>query len=113
MENILIEIESNDLKKNKTMIFDYPKNKDNLKIIVICYKKSIRAWVNICPHDGRPLVNDVGFLWEKKKKQLQCLNHFALFDPLSGECKFGPCLGANLAGLNVKEIKDKILVYKN
>ena len=47
------------------------------------------------------------------KKQLQCLNHFALFDPLSGECKFGPCLGANLAGLNIKETKDKILVYKN
>ena len=35
MENILIEIESNVLKKNKTMIFGYPKNKDNSKSVLV------------------------------------------------------------------------------
>ena len=72
--------------------------------MLLVIKRELGAWINICPHDGRPLVKDVDFLWERRK-QLQCLNHFALFDPLSGECKFGPCLGANLAGLNIKETK--------
>jgi nitrite reductase/ring-hydroxylating ferredoxin subunit len=63
---------------------------------------TIRAWVNLCPHRAQPLdlgderlFNSLG--------EIECHAHGARFDPSSGNCTGGPCPGASLQAVPIRE----------
>lgn len=59
----------------------------------------LRAYINRCPHNRHPLnLSDHDFL-VPGKKLLRCSSHGALFEPESGLCVSGPCVGQRLASL--------------
>jgi nitrite reductase/ring-hydroxylating ferredoxin subunit len=68
---------------------------------------SIRAWVNLCPHraqavdlgDGR-LFNSLG--------EIECHAHGARFDSATGACTGGPCPGASLQPVPIREQDDAV-----
>lgn len=61
-----------------------------------------RAFVNRCPHAGRPLDREPGRFWSDDGLHLVCGAHGAIFDPASGICVEGPCPGARLEPLRVE-----------
>jgi len=61
------------------------------------------AWVNRCPHAGHPLNLDLDAFYTADKRHLICMSHGALFEPDSGECVAGPCIGQLLTALNCEE----------
>ncbi len=58
---------------------------------VVCFEGKLRAWRNNCPHAGSPLDWIPGQFFSDDGKQLICHTHGASFDPLSGDCRSGPC----------------------
>jgi len=70
----------------------------------------LRAWVNSCPHAGHPLDLSPHRFLTPDRQFIQCSSHGALFDPASGSCVGGPCLGRKLRPLVVTLQGDDILL---
>ena len=54
---------------------------------------AVRAWLNICPHQGRRLDWAPGRFLKSKEGLLVCAVHGASFELQRGECVAGPCRG--------------------
>jgi nitrite reductase/ring-hydroxylating ferredoxin subunit len=63
---------------------------------------SLRAYANECPHRGQPVDVGDGKLFQADGS-IECQAHGAFFDPASGACVRGPCVGAALRALEVSE----------
>jgi nitrite reductase/ring-hydroxylating ferredoxin subunit len=55
-----------------------------------------RIWRNACPHTGAPLNWLPDVFLSLDGKHIQCSLHGALFEPDTGRCIYGPCLGRHL-----------------
>lgn len=68
---------------------------------LIYFKEHCYAYENSCPHTG------VSLNWQEEQffsfdgLFLQCSLHGALFEPESGSCIRGPCVGKNLNKINI------------
>lgn len=73
--------------------------------------ESLYAYHNVCPHAGNFLNwNEHTFLTQDKSRII-CAAHGALFDPASGVCVGGPCLGRALDALPVTIEAGMVVVY--
>ena len=64
---------------------------------------SARAFVNRCPHAGTELDWQEGQFFDETGLYLICSTHGALFEPGTGFCVAGPCRGASLEPLAIRE----------
>lgn len=68
---------------------------------LVNFKQHCYAYENSCPHTGANLN------WQKEQffsfdgRFLQCSLHGALFEPDSGVCVHGPCLGERLKSIHI------------
>lgn len=70
-----------------------------------------RAYVNRCPHLGTELDWQPGEFFAEGGSYLVCSTHGALFLPHDGHCIAGPCRGASLEALVVRERNGRIFLY--
>lgn len=70
--------------------------------------ESVYAYVNICPHAGRPLHWGPDRFLTRDGSQIMCAGHGALFEICSGLCVAGACVGSGLETLSV-EIRDGVI----
>ena len=63
---------------------------------------SVRAWVNLCPHRAQPLDLGDGRMFNSLG-EIECHAHGARFDPETGVCIGGPCPGASLQRVAMRE----------
>ena len=61
------------------------------------------AFVNRCPHLGTELDWQPGEFFDVAGLYLVCSTHGALFEPKTGLCVAGPCRGASLEPLDIRE----------
>lgn len=67
-------------------------------LVVMRFGPSVHAYLNVCPHAGRPLNWAPGrFLIGHG--QLVCAAHGAAFRPEDGYCIGGPCRGESLRAI--------------
>lgn len=78
-------------------------------VFVVRFAGEVRAYRNSCPHTGISLNWLPDQFFDAECRLLQCSMHGALFQPLTGECVHGPCVGDRLERLPV-EIREG-LVY--
>ncbi len=64
---------------------------------------AVRAYVNRCPHSGTELDWQPGEFFEETGLYLICSTHGALFEPGNGFCVAGPCRGASLEPVAIRE----------
>lgn len=69
-----------------------------------------RVWINLCPHQARPLNFAPDRFLTDDDNRLVCAHHGAVFEPDSGTCVAGPCLNARLRSLAVHQRDDRVLV---
>lgn len=69
---------------------------DERSVMVLLTTAGPRAYVNRCPHIGTPLDLVEGRVWTHDRQHLICATHGALFEPATGLCIKGPCLGQSL-----------------
>jgi len=65
-------------------------------VIVLRRGQTVSAWLNACPHAGRPLNWAPDKFLFSPDDQLVCAAHGATFELESGTCVLGPCPGARL-----------------
>lgn len=63
----------------------------NYEGFAICFGGEIRTYRNSCPHIGSPLDWAPGQFFSEEGCELVCHTHDARFDPLTGDCRSGPC----------------------
>ena len=66
------------------------------------------AYINRCPHTGITLdwVNNQFF--SSDNRYLMCATHGAVFEPPTGECIWGPCVGLSLQSLPIETVDGQI-----
>lgn len=62
-------------------------------LFVVRRGAALRAYVNACPHHGTPLPWRKDAFLDATGAHVVCAAHGALFDPDTGLCTLGPCLG--------------------
>jgi nitrite reductase/ring-hydroxylating ferredoxin subunit len=62
-----------------------------------------RAFLNRCAHVPMELDWNAGKFFDRAKDVLVCSTHGALYDPASGRCRGGPCLGSGLVPIDIVE----------
>jgi nitrite reductase/ring-hydroxylating ferredoxin subunit len=70
----------------------------------------VRAFVNRCPHLGTELDWQPGEFFDESGVNLVCSTHGAIFDPDTGRCVAGPCRGASLEPLQVREREGQVFL---
>ena len=68
------------------------------------------AFVNRCPHLGTELDWQPGEFFEEGGLYLVCSTHGAIFEPRTGFCVAGPCRGASLERVQVREEDGRVLL---
>jgi len=83
---------------------------DRLFLVATRYQGRPRVWLNICPHQGRPLNWAPNQFLSDKQGNLVCAAHGAVFEPGEGICVSGPCLKAGLSEVPVSESESSIFL---
>lgn len=68
---------------------------------LIPFRDSQYAYINSCPHTGATLNWQQGQFFNYNGEYVQCSLHGALFEPVTGKCIYGPCLGQHLVALDI------------
>jgi nitrite reductase/ring-hydroxylating ferredoxin subunit len=69
---------------------------DGGRYIVVRHADTWRVFANVCPHRRLPLDRGGTVAVTTDRGLLVCANHGARFDPATGECVAGPCVGKRL-----------------
>jgi len=80
------------------------------KGFVVRHGGKVCAFVNQCPHTGTELDWQPGEFFEESGLYLVCSTHGAIFEPSTGFCVAGPCRGASLEPLQVRERNGEVLL---
>lgn len=64
--------------------------------------RTVRAWLNVCPHAGRRLDWAPGQFLVDSQGRLVCAVHGATFDLSGGACVAGPCRGESLRAVPLR-----------
>lgn len=85
--------------------FTLRRGQRELEGLLVNFQGNLFAYVNRCPHTGITLdwVNNQFF--SSDRRYLMCATHGAVFEPPTGECIWGPCVGLSLQSVPI-EIDD-------
>lgn len=75
---------------------------------ILRWQGRLHAYSNRCPHAGWPLNVTLNQFFNTDKNLIQCSNHMAMFDPDSGDCCSGPCIGEQLPRILLKTEMGKV-----
>jgi nitrite reductase/ring-hydroxylating ferredoxin subunit len=82
-----------------------PADYEALPILIVRSEETVRAFVNVCPHQGRPLCLPSGKTLISEGRFVVCPFHAASFDIDTGACVGGPAGKASLKPIAI-ELKD-------
>lgn len=70
---------------------------ERLQVFALCYHAQIHVWRDLCPHHGTtPLAWRRDAYLNADASRIVCAAHGAQFEPDTGLCTLGPCLGESL-----------------
>lgn len=72
--------------------------------------ESFVAYRNLCPHWGVDLDLGFGDFVDPRSGRISCRNHGAEFEPDTGVCVLGPCVGDSLTALPVSVREGRVFV---
>lgn len=90
-----------DLPDGATRGFDLTAEEWPLRGFVVRVGDAVHAYLNRCPHAGRPLNFLPDRFLSSDGEWLQCVAHGALFEKDSGLCIAGPCVDESLKRIAV------------
>lgn len=88
--------------------FKIQRGEFNTEGLLVNYQGNFYAYLNRCPHVGISLDWVDNQFFTVDRRYLMCANHGAVFEPPTGECVWGPCVGAALQNLPVEVEGDRI-----
>ena len=91
-----------EIEHGKSKKFTLRRGQRDLEALLVNFEGRHFAYINRCPHTGITLdwVNNQFF--SSDNRYLMCATHGAVFEPPTGECIWGPCLGLSLQSVPVE-----------
>lgn len=89
-----------------------PVGGEERKIFLVRTDGRVRAYLDSCPHLFVPLEMDEDKFLDLTGSEIICSVHGARFDPLTGDCLWGPCRGRRLTPVAVT-INDGQVILEN
>jgi nitrite reductase/ring-hydroxylating ferredoxin subunit len=106
-----IFIQKNSFTKDpSTVKFNFIEGGGNQSGFIIFFDGQYYAYKNKCQHLAVELDWNNNDFFEEEEEFIVCSTHGAIYEPSSGKCLAGPCAGKNLEILNLKILKDKLIV---
>jgi nitrite reductase/ring-hydroxylating ferredoxin subunit len=102
--------EVGELSPGRSKKFTFNHGKHSLEAVLLNYQGNLYAYVNRCPHVGLSLDWMENQFFTIDGRYLLCANHGATFAPATGECIWGPCVGAALQSVRLEMEGEKIFV---
>jgi nitrite reductase/ring-hydroxylating ferredoxin subunit len=100
-----------ELAHGQTKKFTLRRGRRHCEAMVLNYCGNLYAYVNRCPHVGITLDWVDNRFFTVNERYLMCANHGAVFEPSTGECVWGPCVGASLESLALGIQGGKVFAY--
>ena len=72
-------------------------------VFFVRYGGAVHGYLNRCAHVPMELDWNAGQFFDSSGLYLMCATHGAIYEPDTGRCVGGPCRGASLRALHVKE----------
>lgn len=88
--------------------FKIKRGEFEIEALLVNYEGRLFAYLNRCPHVGISLDWVDNQFFTVDHRYLMCANHGAVFEPPTGECIWGPCVGAALQKLGVEIEGEKV-----
>jgi nitrite reductase/ring-hydroxylating ferredoxin subunit len=82
----------------------------SVEAMLLNYQGNLYAYRNRCPHIGISLDWLDNQFFTLDGRYLMCANHGATFEPATGECIWGPCVGAGLQRVPIEIEGERIFV---
>jgi nitrite reductase/ring-hydroxylating ferredoxin subunit len=79
-------------------------------VFILSRPTGLRAFRNWCPHQGVPLEYRKDAFLAADGEHVMCYAHGALFDPDTGDCVEGACLGQSLRPIACWEEADGVWI---
>ena len=97
-----------EIEHGKSKKFTLRRGQREFEALLVNFEGKHFAYINRCPHTGITLdwVNNQFF--SSDNRYLMCATHGAVFEPPTGECIWGPCLGLSLQSVPVEIEDDRI-----
>ena len=94
-----------EIEQGKSKKFTLRRGQRDLEALLVNFEGQHFAYINRCPHTGITLdwVNNQFF--SSDNRYIMCATHGAVFEPPTGDCIWGPCVGLSLQSLPI-EIAD-------
>ena len=91
-----------ELREKKAIKFSYRQEGISREGFVALFEGRVVAYENVCRHV--PITLDYGDVrfFNGEESHFVCQTHGATYEPLSGRCVAGPCVGASLKPLAVE-----------
>lgn len=103
-----------ELAPGMTKKFALSNGKYSVEGLLLNYQGTLHAYMNRCPHIGISLDWVDNQFFTIDGRYLMCANHGATFEPATGECIWGPCVGATLQNVPLELEGEKIFAqYPN
>jgi len=83
--------------------FEVRRGGETLPAFAIRFHGVVRAYINECRHQSTELDWNPGEFFDAERVYLVCATHGALYQPDTGLCIEGPCRGARLGTVAVRE----------
>jgi len=77
-------------------------------LMLFKHEGQIRAFLNVCPHQGRPLNLAPDRFYFTPGGLLMCPHHGASFQLSNGACVEGPCKGSALRSIEIDIVEDVV-----
>jgi nitrite reductase/ring-hydroxylating ferredoxin subunit len=94
----------------KGVRFAIPAAPGEEKGFAIRHLGKVHGFVNRCPHLGTELDWQPGEFFDIAGVYLVCSTHGAIFEPNTGRCVAGPCRGASLEPLAMRELGGQVFL---
>lgn len=86
-----------------------PADYEALPILILRSGDTVKAYINVCPHQGRPLCLPSGKTLVSEGRFVVCPFHGASFDIDTGACAGGPAGKAGLKPVAI-EVRDGLVL---
>lgn len=110
---MLASIPLTDFEQSPVIHFTYTDPFDNQRAgIAIRHRGRFFAFRNLCPHWSTPLGDAGDDIVDPATGELICNTHGARFEPTTGDCVIGPCMGQSLQQLDVQVDDDRVVIQR-
>tara|TARA_B100000767_G_scaffold264728_1_gene279981 strand:+ start:761 stop:1099 length:339 start_codon:yes stop_codon:yes gene_type:complete len=110
MDNRVVIKKEDFIRDPSTVKFKFLEGGKEYPGFIALFDKKYYAYKNKCQHLPVEIDWDNNEFFEEEEKFIVCATHGALYDPTTGKCLMGPCVGKSLEILSIQIKADELII---